>query len=88
MSLTGSSILNELEPCRFENINKYEELIEFVSDRQGGDFRYAIDASKIHNELNWKPNETFKTGLQKTIEWYISNDIWWKNILNGSYKKI
>ncbi len=82
------SILNELEPCRFENINKYEELIEFVSDRQGGDFRYAIDASKIHNELNWKPNETFKTGLQKTIEWYISNDIWWKNILNGSYKKI
>ncbi len=65
----------------------YKEQIIFVKDRPGHDRRYAIDASKIHKELNWLPEETFETGILKTIEWYLANkDSWCKNILDGSYK--
>ena len=79
-------ILDELSPSKFNGIKKYEQLITFVDDRAGHDFRYAIDATKIANELNWIPNETFKTGIKKTIEWYIKNKTWCDRIKDGSYQ--
>ena len=79
-------ILDELSPSKFNGIKKYEQLITFVDDRAGHDFRYAIDATKIANELNWIPNETFKTGIKKTIEWYLKNKIWCDRIKDGSYQ--
>ena len=63
-----------------ENIRKYEELITFVKDRPGHDYRYAIDASKIYKELGWMPNEIFETGIKKTVEWYIANADWCRRI--------
>lgn len=71
-------ILNDLVP----NNTAYESLIEFVTDRLGHDVRYAIDSSKISTELKWMPKETFDTGLRKTVEWYLLNQKWCKNILN------
>ena len=62
------------------------ELISFVSDRPGHDKRYAIDSSKITSELGWMPNETFDTGLLKTVKWYLSNSDWWERVLNGKYR--
>ena len=67
------SILEELAPDKPKNINYYKDLISFVSDRPGHDLRYAIDASKITNDLDWRPNETFDTGLYKTVSWYLNN---------------
>jgi dTDP-glucose 4,6-dehydratase len=63
----------------------HEKLITFVADRPGHDQRYAIDASKIANELGWRPQETFQTGLKKTVEWYLANESWWRSILDGRY---
>ena len=77
----------------FDNINprknkkSYEDLITYVEDRPGHDFRYAIDASKINNELNWRPKETFNSGIQKTVEWYLTNQDWWKNIQTANYEQ-
>lgn len=65
----------------------YGELITFVDDRPGHDRRYAIDSNKIQRELGWKPEETFETGLRKTIEWYLSNQEWCKHVQDGSYKR-
>ncbi len=62
------------------NGKKYKELITFVNDRAGHDFRYAINSSKINNELQWSPKESFETGILKTIDWYINNDKWWKKL--------
>jgi dTDP-glucose 4,6-dehydratase len=64
-----------------------EKLIAYVKDRPGHDLRYAIDASKINKELGWKPSVTFEQGLEKTIEWYLSNDEWLKNVTSGDYQK-
>lgn len=64
----------------------YERLITFVTDRPGHDTRYAIDASKIERELQWRPQETFDTGLEKTIRWYLDNTAWWQRVLDGSYR--
>ena len=66
--------------------HKIESLITFVKDRPGHDVRYAIDATKISKELGWKPKETFKTGIVKTVKWYLSNEKWWKRVLGGSYQ--
>ncbi len=63
----------------------YASLITYVKDRPGHDVRYAIDASKIEKELGWKPEETFETGIRKTVEWYLNNETWWKRVLDGSY---
>jgi dTDP-glucose 4,6-dehydratase len=63
-----------------------EKLITYVKDRPGHDLRYAIDASKIKNELGWEPSVTFEEGLSKTITWYLSNDEWLKNVTSGAYK--
>ena len=67
--------------------SSYEELITFVTDRPGHDFRYAIDASKIINELNWEPKESFDTGIEKTIQWYLDNKLWWKSIQDNTYQQ-
>ena len=64
----------------------YKELITFVKDRPGHDRRYAIDASKIERELGWKPQETFESGIRKTVRWYLDNRQWWKRVLDGSYQ--
>lgn len=75
-------ILDELRPKE----KSYEELITFVADRPGHDRRYAIDASKMQKDLGWVPQESFETGLRKTVQWYVDNESWWQNVLNGSYK--
>lgn len=80
---TICKILNEIVPT---NIN-YESLISYVADRPGHDRRYAIDASKIEKELGWKPQETFESGIRKTVQWYLSNQLWCQNIQSGSYKR-
>jgi dTDP-glucose 4,6-dehydratase len=64
-----------------------EQLITFVKDRAGHDKRYAIDSSKIKNELNWSPAHNFRDGMAKTIDWYLENDKWMKNVLSGAYEK-
>lgn len=66
-------ILDNLVPIKNQKIKKYEELIKNVNDRSGHDRRYAIDASKISKELNWTPKETFTTGIEKTVKWYLKN---------------
>ncbi len=63
----------------------YRTQIHFVADRPGHDFRYAIDPSKLKNELGWAPKEDFQSGMMKTVKWYLENDSWWKDILSGSY---
>lgn len=68
-------------------LKKPESLIRFIEDRKGHDRRYAIDPSKLENELQWRPKYTFETGIQHTIDWYLENREWWGNILNGEYKK-
>lgn len=64
----------------------YSKLITFVSDRPGHDRRYAIDASRIELELSWRPVETFDSGLAKTVAWYLSNESWWRVILDSGYR--
>ncbi|AIR85718.1 MULTISPECIES: dTDP-glucose 4,6-dehydratase [Pantoea] len=79
-------ILDELSPSTLPNLSSYRELITFVKDRPGHDLRYAIDASKIERELGWVPQESFATGLRKTIQWYLENEWWWKRVKDGSYQ--
>lgn len=67
-------------------LNKPESLIRFVTDRPGHDLRYAIDATKIERELGWTPQTEFDTGIQTTIRWYLDNESWWRNVLDGSYR--
>jgi len=78
-------LLEELAPMKPTGIQRYEQLINYVTDRPGHDLRYAIDASKITGELGWKPKETFESGLRKTVIWYLENEQWWKSVLDGSY---
>jgi dTDP-glucose 4,6-dehydratase len=79
-------LLDELRPSTHDGIIRYEQLITFVRDRPGHDVRYAIDASKIKRELSWVPQETFESGLRKTVEWYLANEDWWQSVLDGSYQ--
>ena len=80
------SILDELAPSKLDGITKYEQLIKYVGDRAGHDVRYAIDATKIANELNWMPDETFATGIRKTVEWYLENTTWCDRVKDGTYQ--
>ncbi|MEW7314367.1 dTDP-glucose 4,6-dehydratase [Buttiauxella gaviniae] len=80
--LTICDLLDELVPKN----TSYREQITYVADRPGHDRRYAIDASKISHELNWKPQETFESGIRKTVEWYLTNQQWVDNIKSGAYK--
>lgn len=77
---TICKILEELRPEKPEGVASYADLITFVTDRPGHDLRYAIDASKIARELGWKPDETFETGLKKTVQWYLDNLAWCQQI--------
>ncbi len=79
------SLLDEISPR--ENGSSYSDLITFVKDRPGHDFRYAIDAGKIQNDLGWSPNESFETGIRKTIHWYLDNQNWWKAIQDNNYRQ-
>ena len=83
---TVCALLEELAPEKPAGVAKYEDLITFVKDRPGHDARYAIDAAKIGRELGWQPQETFDTGIRKTVAWYLENRDWWQNVLNGSYR--
>ncbi|AZR42365.1 dTDP-glucose 4,6-dehydratase [Marinobacter salarius] len=80
---TICDILQELRPQE----NNYRDLITHVKDRPGHDLRYAIDASKIQRELGWSPEETFETGIRKTVEWYLNNLDWCQRVQDGSYQR-
>ena len=82
---TICSLLEELVPNKPTSVAKYEDLITYVTDRPGHDVRYAIDAAKIGKELGWVPQETFESGIRKTVEWYLNNKKWWSRVLDGSY---
>jgi dTDP-glucose 4,6-dehydratase len=83
---TICGLLEELVPNKPQGVDAYENLITYVADRPGHDVRYAIDASKIEQELDWKPEETFETGMRKTVQWYLENQGWWQRVLNGRYQ--
>lgn len=82
---TVCALLDELRP-RADG-KPYAEQITYVTDRPGHDRRYAIDATKIHRELGWKPAETFESGIRKTVQWYLNNSGWMANVLSGDYRK-
>ena len=79
-------LMEELAPEKPIGVKSYRDLITFVKDRPGHDVRYAIDASKIKRELRWMPEETFETGLRKTVQWYLDNRQWWERVLSGAYR--
>lgn len=80
--MTICDLLDEIVPKE----HSYREQITYVADRPGHDRRYAIDADKINNELNWKPQETFESGIRKTVQWYLDNKNWVNNVKSGAYK--
>nr|QOS16183.1 dTDP-glucose 4,6-dehydratase 2 [Vibrio parahaemolyticus] len=82
---TICALLEELRPDKPAGVKSYESLVTYVKDRPGHDVRYAIDATKIAQELNWTPEETFESGIRKTVEWYLNNPQWWQRVLDGSY---
>ena len=95
---TICSILEELAPsennpninnysCEPGDASTYAELIKYVADRPGHDMRYAIDASKIQRELGWTPQETFESGIRKTVQWYLDNQAWCQHVQDGSYQR-
>lgn len=79
---TICSILDDVKPKE----GRYADQITYVQDRPGHDMRYAIDASKIERELGWTPQESFESGIRKTVLWYLNNETWWKAVLDGSYQ--
>ncbi len=82
---TLCEILDTLKP-RIDGAS-YKTQITFVKDRPGHDRRYAIDASKIERELGWKPQETFETGIHKTVVWYLQNQTWVDHVVSGDYRQ-
>ncbi len=80
------ALLEDLAPNKPAGITHYSNLITHVTDRAGHDVRYAIDASKIQNELGWAPTETFETGLRKTVQWYLDNSEWVTHVQSGEYQ--
>ncbi|MFU6375192.1 dTDP-glucose 4,6-dehydratase [Metapseudomonas otitidis] len=81
------TLLEELAPAKPAGIACFEDLITHVKDRPGHDLRYAIDAGKIERELGWKPQETFHSGLRKTVQWYLDNLEWCRHVQDGSYQR-
>jgi dTDP-glucose 4,6-dehydratase len=81
---TLCEILDELKP-RQDGLS-YKSQVTFVKDRPGHDRRYAIDATKLERELNWKPQETFETGIRKTVMWYLDNKVWVDHVVSGEYR--
>ena len=80
------ALLEELAPHKPSGVARYEDLITYVQDRPGHDLRYAIDAGKIERELGWVPQETFESGLRKTVQWYLDNLDWCRRVQDGSYQ--
>ncbi|MBV1904950.1 MAG: dTDP-glucose 4,6-dehydratase [Pseudomonadales bacterium] len=80
------NVLEHLSPERKIKNSQYSDLIKYVDDRPGHDKRYAINAGKIYKELGWQPTENFQSGLKKTISWYLNNEQWCQNIIDGSYQ--
>lgn len=87
--LGGGNELSNMEITRLilDLMGAGEEMIEYVPDRKGHDFRYAMDYSKAGNELGWEPKINFTEGLAKTVEWYKSNEEWWRKIKSGEYRE-
>tara|TARA_B110000483_G_scaffold144160_1_gene172110 strand:- start:8362 stop:9420 length:1059 start_codon:yes stop_codon:yes gene_type:complete len=79
------NLLDELVHEKPNNVDSFQELITFVEDRPGHDKRYAINSSKIQNELGWSPHESFESGFRKTVQWFLDNKQWWKSILGNDY---
>ena len=79
------TILDKVVEHKPGNISQFADLITFVKDRPGHDLRYAIDAAKIQRDLGWVPQETFESGIEKTVHWYLNNQTWWQRVLDGSY---
>ena len=82
---TLCAILDELKPK--SDGKSYADQITFVKDRPGHDRRYSIDASKLERDLGWRPQETFETGLRKTVEWYLANQEWCQHVQDGTYQR-
>jgi dTDP-glucose 4,6-dehydratase len=82
---TICSALDTLRPS--DSVVPHNKLITFVQDRPGHDRRYAIDPRKIEQELNWRPRETFETGIRKTVEWYLANQAWIEGVTSGTYRQ-
>jgi dTDP-glucose 4,6-dehydratase len=80
------NILDKLISNKLNGMASFSELITYVKDRPGHDVRYAINANKINRDLGWKPEESFESGILKTVQWYLTNNDWCENIQNGSYK--
>ncbi|WHP31208.1 dTDP-glucose 4,6-dehydratase [Trabulsiella odontotermitis] len=83
---TVCDLLEALAPRKPQGVDSYRSLITFVTDRPGHDLRYAIDAAKIARELGWTPRETFESGMRKTVQWYLANENWWRQVQDGSYQ--
>ena len=81
---TICTLLDQLRPL--PTGNSYAQQISFVEDRPGHDRRYAVDTTKISKQLLWQPVYSFESGLQQTLNWYLSNQQWWQNILSGNYQ--
>lgn len=81
------NLLEEFVPKKPEGVRYYSDLITYVQDRPGHDLRYAINAEKIERELGWIPQETFETGMRKTVQWYLSNQVWSQHVQDGSYQR-
>lgn len=77
------SLLDEMRPSR---LGAHERLITFVTDRPGHDLRYAVDSTRLREELGWQPQETFETGLRKTVQWYLDNQEWVERVMSGAYR--
>ncbi len=77
----------EIAKTILDLLHKDESMLEYVEDRKGHDKRYAIDFSKIKNELGWEPQVTFEEGLLKTVTWFLENEAWWRNVKSGEYEK-
>lgn len=86
------AVLDELYPtsmnANISGIRRYSELITFVEDRPGHDVHYAVNATKISNDLGWAPVESFDSGIRKTVKWYLQNHVWWENLLKSKYSPI
>ena len=87
-NIGGHNEMQNIEIVRLicKRLNKPESLITYVTDRKGHDLRYAIDPTKIHNELGWLPETKFTDGIEKTIDWYLKNESWWQPIISGEYQ--
>jgi dTDP-glucose 4,6-dehydratase len=82
---TICSVLDELRPN--DPVTPHRKLITFVKDRPGHDRRYAMNISKIESQLEWRPQETFESGIRKTVQWYLDKDTWIQNVTSGKYRQ-